>query len=132
LLAILFKERIMAPQAVQTSMAERIKNDLLQAWQIGHGGGAEKAHLLLGEDGLALMIPKGLLQAEIELSRKAGAGTRVIHNYVRELLHLVSSELIDLVEEFAQRRIDEVVPLVDLRAGWVIAFFRFDPEPVRK
>jgi Flp pilus assembly CpaF family ATPase len=122
----------MTAQTVQTSMAERIKNDLLQAWQVGHGGGAEKAHLLQGEDGLALMIPKGLLQAEIELSRKAGAGTRVIHNYVRELLHLVSSELIDLVEEFAQRRIDEVVPLVDLRAGWVIAFFRFDPEPVRK
>jgi hypothetical protein len=113
-------------------MAERIKDHLLQAWQAGHGGQADKAHLLQSEEGLALMIPKGLLQAEIDLSRQAGAGTRVIHNYVRELLHLVSIDLIELVEEFSQRRVDDVVPLVDLRAGWVIAFFRFKMETVQQ
>lgn len=118
----------MATQKIETTMAERIKGNLLQAWQAGHGGDPEKAHMLQSEEGLALMIPKGLLQAELDISRQAGAGTRVIHNYVRELLHLVSSDLIELVEEFSQRRVDEVVPLVDLRAGWVIAFFRFKME----
>lgn len=116
----------MAVQEGQMQLGERLKDNLLKAWQVGHGGGAETVHLLQGEDGLALVIPKGLLQAEIEVTRKAGAGSRLIHNYVRELLQLVSTDLVEQVEAFTQKRIEQVIPLVDLRAGWIMAFFRFE------
>lgn len=118
----------MTMQALQPNLRERLKDDLLKAWRTGHGGAADTVHLLQGEEGLALMIPKGLLQAEIELSRKAGGG-RLIQNYIRELLLLISNEMIPSVEEFTGRRVQVVDPLVDLRAGWIISFFRFK-EPV--
>ena len=112
-------------QTLQSNLGERLKNDLLIAWKNGHGGSPETVHLLHGEEGLVMMIPKGLLEAELALSRKAGASSRLIHNYLRELLQLVTMDLVGPVEEFTQRRVEEVVPLIDLRAGWVLAFFRF-------
>ena len=115
----------MATQALQSNLSERLKSDLLMAWKTGHGGSPEVVHLLYGEEGLAMMIPKGLLEAEIALSRKAGGSSRLIHNYLRELLHVVTMDLVELVEEFTQKHVEEVVPLIDLRAGWVTAFFRF-------
>jgi hypothetical protein len=123
--AFFVEEINMVMQTVKSNLGERLKNDLLKAWRNGHGGSPEVVHLFHGEEGLVMMIPKGLLEAEIALSRKAGGSTRLIHNYLRELLHVVTMDLVELVEEFTQKRVEDVVPLIDLRAGWVTAFFRY-------
>jgi hypothetical protein len=115
----------MALQNIEKNMPEKLKRRVIDAWQTGHGGQADQVHLLMGEDGLALMIPKALYQAEIDLSRGTTHSTKLLNQYLRTLVDTVSADLLPMVEEFAQQDVEEIVPLVDLRAGWIIAFFRF-------
>jgi hypothetical protein len=104
---------------------EKIKQEILAAWKEGHGGSAEKVHLLQGEDGLVLLIPKALYQAELDLHRTATGGGKVLNQYLRTLLHTVASDFIPMVEEITGNEVDNVVPLIDLRAGWALAFYQF-------
>ena len=110
---------------VETSVTEKIKKEILAAWKEGHGGSAEKVHLLQGDDGLILMIPKALYQAELDLHRTATGGGKVLNQYLRTLLHTVASEFIPMVEEISGNKVGNVVPLIDLRAGWALAFYQF-------
>ncbi|MEJ2510429.1 MAG: hypothetical protein P8Y72_02415 [Anaerolineales bacterium] len=110
---------------LETSFSEKIKAGILTAWQEGHGGHAEKAHLLQGDDGIALLIPEALYQAEIELSRDTIRGSHLLEEYLRTLVDSISSELIPLIENFAGQEVAEIIPLIDIRAGWMIAFYRF-------
>lgn len=104
---------------------EKIKQEILAAWKEGHGGSAEKVHLLQGEDGLVLLIPKALYQAELDLHRTATGGGKVLNQYLRTLLHTVASDFIPMVEEITGNEVDNLVPLIDLRAGWALAFYQF-------
>lgn len=115
----------MALKNIEATLSEKIKTHILAAWQEGHGGSADQVHLLQGEDGLALLMPKALYQAEIDLFRNTTGGTRVVNQYLRTLLDTISSEHVPLIEEFTQQTVEEIVPLIDLRAGWIIAFYRF-------
>lgn len=108
-----------------TAVSEKIKHDILAAWHEGHGGSAEQVHLFQGEEGLVLLIPKALYQAELDLHRTSTGGGRVLNQYLRTLLHTVASDFFPMVEEITERKIDDVVPLIDLRAGYAIAFYRF-------
>lgn len=110
---------------LEVERTQRIKQDILTAWQEGHGGSAENVHLYQGEEGLVLLIPKALYQAELELNRTSTGGGRVLNQYLRTLLHTVASDFIPMIEEIAGKTIGEVVPLIDLRAGWAIALYRF-------
>lgn len=107
------------------TVSEKIKQDILAAWKEGHGGSADKVHLLHGEDGLVLLIPKALYQAELDLHRTATGGGKVLNQYLRTLLHTVASEFIPIVEEITEKKIENVIPLIDLRAGWAMAFYQF-------
>jgi hypothetical protein len=115
----------MAQAKTEAALPERIKKQILTAWQEGHGGNAEQAHLLQGDEGLVLLIPKALYQAEIELTHNSEGGSRVFNRYLRSLVDSVSSELLPLVETYTNQNIDEIIPLIDPRAGWIIAFYRF-------
>jgi len=106
-------------------LLEKIKMKILADWRESHGGEAEKAILLDGEDGVALMITDAFYQAEIELSHNPVSSTAILSEYLHTLLESVSEELLPAIEEFCGRRIREIVPLIDVRAGWVIAFFSF-------
>jgi hypothetical protein len=110
---------------IENSVSDKVKQDILAAWKEGHGGSAERVHLLHGEEGLVLLIPKALYQAELDLHRTATGGGKVLNQYLRTLLHTVASEFIPMVEEITGHDIDDVVPLIDLRAGWALAFYRF-------
>ena len=109
----------------EDAISKKIKQDIVSAWQEGHGGTADNAHLFYGDEGLVLLIPKALYQAEVDLYRNSAGGGRVLNQYLRTLLHTVASEMIPMLEENTNQTIDEVIPLVDLRAGWAIAFYRF-------
>ena len=61
---------------LENSVSDKVKQDILAAWKEGHGGSADRVHLLEGEEGLVLMIPKALYQAELDLHRTA-AGSLV-------------------------------------------------------
>ena len=109
----------------ETRLTGKITQDILTAWQEGHGGSAEQVHLFQGEEGFVLLIPKALYQAELELNRTSTGGGRVLNQYLRTLLHTVASDFIPMIEEIAGETISEVVPLIDLRAGWAIALYLF-------
>lgn len=116
----------MSLTTLEANLKEKIKHHLLHSWQTGHGGEADKVHLLLGDEGLALMIPKALYKAEITLTHSTNGSTLILNQYLRTLLDTISMELMEMVEEYTQKSIAEIIPLVDLRAGWMIAFFRFE------
>ncbi|MEJ2759515.1 MAG: hypothetical protein P8046_13625 [Anaerolineales bacterium] len=110
---------------IEIDVVERIKQSILTAWQEGHGGSATQVHLFGGQEGLVLMIPKALYQAELDLhSNKAGGG-KVLNQYLRTLLQTVAEDFIPMVEETTNQQIGEIVPLFDLRAGWAIIFYRY-------
>lgn len=109
----------------ENALFDKIKLDILSAWQEGHGGSADQAHLFQGEEGVVLLIPKALYQAEADLYSNSASGGRVLNQYLRILLHTVASDFIPMLEKNTKQTIDEVVPLVDLRAGWAIAFYRY-------
>ncbi|MBN2502149.1 MAG: hypothetical protein JXB38_15300 [Anaerolineales bacterium] len=115
----------MTIKSLETSLAERIKRHILTAWQDGHGGSAEQIHLLLGEEGLVLLIPKALYKAEVALTRDSTNGIRVLDRYLRTLLSAVADEYVPLIEECTQQVVEDAIPLVDLRAGWITIFYRF-------
>lgn len=110
---------------IDSEVVERIKNSILTAWKEGHGGGATQVHLFEGDEGIVLMIPKALYQAELDLhSNKAGGG-KVLNQYLRTLLQTVAADFISMVEETTNRKVGEVIPLFDLRAGWAIIFYQY-------
>jgi hypothetical protein len=117
----------MNKQDTGTNLTARIKKQILEAWQTGHGGNPDKVHLLRGEDGMALIIPKALYQAETDLVKRepSGGGGRVLNQYLRTLLQTVAAEFSPMIEEISEQKVAEVIPLIDLRAGWAIAFYRF-------
>ena len=115
----------MTIKSLETTLVERIKQCILAAWHDGHGGNAEQIHLLLGEEGLALMIPEALYQAEVVISRNPAGGTRLLDQYLHTLLSTVAAEHVPLIEECTQQVVREVIPLIDLRAGWITIFYRF-------
>ena len=114
-------------QNTDSGLPSRIKQQILEAWQTGHGGSPDQVHLLQGEDGMALIIPKALYQAEMDLVKResSGGGGRVLNQYLRTLLHTVATDFSPMIEEIRQQKVAEVIPLIDLRAGWAIAFYRF-------
>lgn len=110
---------------IENSFSEKIKAGILTAWQEGHGGQAEQAHLLQGNDGMVLLIPKALYQAELELSKKLIRGSRVLEEYLRTLGYNISAEQVPLIESYTQQEVNEIIPLIDLQAGWLIVFYQF-------
>ena len=118
----------MNSQNTDVSLTSRIKQQILEAWQNGHGGSADQVHLLEGEDGLALIIPKALYQPEMDLVKResSGGSGRVLNQYLRTLLKTVATDFTPTIEEIGGQKVQEVVPLIDLRAGWAIAFYRFE------
>jgi hypothetical protein len=106
------------------SQHEKISEVIRNAWQEGHGGSVERAYIFQGEDGLVLMIPKALYQAELNLLRVYSSGASLLYRYLRSLLETVASDLSMEIEAITEKTISEVIPLVDLNAGWAIIFYR--------
>ena len=108
----------------EAALSARIKQEILKAWQEGHGGSAEEVYLFQGEKGLVVLIPQALYQAELDLYSNSAGGGRVLNKYLRTLLHTVVSEFLPLAEEITEKPVEEVLPLIDLKAGLAIAYFK--------
>ena len=108
---------------------DEIKRFLLDAWQTGHGGDPEHIHFLQGENLISLMIPRAFYQAEKKLFNSANAtsSTRILNQYIRTLLETVADEAVPLIEKYSRRRVANVIPLIDLEAGWITALFNLEP-----
>ena len=72
---------------------EHLAGAILNAWQEGHGGSAETAHIFQGHDGIVLMIPKALYQAELNLLRSYSNGASLLDRYLRSILETVADEI---------------------------------------
>jgi hypothetical protein len=107
---------------------DEIKRYLLDAWQTGHGGDPEHIHFLQGENLISLMIPRAFYQAEKKLFNSANAtsSTRILNQYIRTLLETVADEAVPLIEKYSSRRVTNVIPLIDLEAGWITALYKLE------
>lgn len=109
----------------ETEVSKKIKQEILDAWHEGHGGSAEQINLFYGDEGIILLIPKAFYQAELDLHRATTGGKRVLNQYLHTLLSTVASEYISKFEALTQKDIKEVVPLIDLREGYVIVYYKY-------
>ena len=108
----------------QTALSSKIMQEILAAWKEGHGGSADKVHLFQGEEGLVILIPQALYQAELDLYSNSTGGGRVLNKYIRALLHTVASDFMPLAEEIAGKEMEDVIPLIDLKAGFAMVFYQ--------
>ena len=108
-----------------TRQFEHLAEAILNAWQEGHGGNAEKAHIFHGQDGIVLMIPKALYEAELNLLRYYSNGAKLLDRYLRSLLETVADDIAIEIQNTTENNIGNAIPLVDLNAGWAIIFYRF-------
>jgi hypothetical protein len=115
----------MTTKVTDKKLTEKLSEIVLDAWQTGHGGNPEEVHLVTSDDSLALMIPKAMYQAEIVLFKNTVTNTRVLDQYLRSLLETIAEDLKPLIEEYSAKTVQQIVPLIDLKAGWIIAFYRF-------
>ena len=111
---------------IEAGISEKIKQEIISAWREGHGGTADKVHMFQSDEGMVLLIPGAFYQAEINLYNNSAEGDKVLNQYLSTLLHSVASGLVPMLEENTKQTIGEVIPLVDLFAGWAIAFYRYE------
>jgi hypothetical protein len=104
-----------------------LKQRILSAWKSGHGGSPDTVHLLTGKESLAVIIPKALYQAEIELFKNAPGSSKILDQYLRSLLDTISDDLQGDIEGITGRRIRQITPIVDLKSGYITALFSFRP-----
>ena len=104
---------------------EHLTESILNAWQEGHGGSADKAHIFHGHDGIVLMIPKALYEAELNLLRSYSHGAKLLDRYLRSILDTVADEIAQEIDSNFENTISHATPLVDLTAGWAIIFYSF-------
>jgi hypothetical protein len=119
----------MKKNTAHESFSKVLSHRFLEAWQTGHGGNPDEAHILIGDSSLALTIPGAMVKAETALFNKS-QNTRVLDQYLRSVLEMVAEDLIPLIEDYFGREIKQVIPLIDLKAGWITAFYRFTDQAI--
>ena len=110
-----------------TSFSKKLSQHFLEAWQAGHGGNPDEVHILMGDNSIALAIPKAMVQAETVLFNNT-TNTRVLDQYLRSVLEMIAEDLISTIEDYTGREVMQLVPLIDLKAGWITAFYRFKDQ----
>jgi hypothetical protein len=106
------------------TLSVKLKDRVLEAWQVGHGGNPDEVHILVSENSIALILPKAMVQAEIVLFNNT-SNIKALDKYVRSMLEMIAEDLSPFVEDYSGREIEEIVPLIDLKAGWITAFYKF-------
>ncbi len=110
-----------------TSFSKELSQRFLEAWQAGHGGNPDEVHILIGDNSIALTIPRAMVQAEKVLFNNT-TNTRVLDQYLRSVLEMIAEDLSSTIEDYSGREVMQVVPLIDLKAGWITAFYRFKDQ----
>ena len=109
------------------SFSKMLSQRFLEAWQTDHGGNPDEAHILISEKSIALTIPGAMVKAETALFNRS-SNTRMLDQYLRSVLEMVAEDLRSLIEDYFGREIKQITPLIDLKAGWITAFYRFSSK----
>jgi uncharacterized protein YbcI len=117
----------MKTDTTHENFSKVLSQRFLEAWQIGHGGNPDEAHILIGDKSIALTIPGAMVKAEIALFNKS-SNTRMLDQYLRSVLEMVAEGQRSLIEDYFGREIKQVTPLIDLKAGWITVFYRFNDK----
>lgn len=117
----------MTQNTITKRFSEELSQRVREAWQVGHGGNPEEVHILIGENSIALAIPKAMVQAETVLFNNT-TNTRVLDQYLRSVLEMIAEDLSSTIEDYSGREVKQVIPLIDLKAGWITAFYRFKDQ----
>lgn len=113
------------------SFTKELSQRFLEAWQAGHGGNPDEVHILMGDNSIALAIPRAMVKAETVLFNNT-TNTRVLDQYIRSVLEMIAEDLSSTIEDYFGREVMQVIPLIDLKAGWITAFYRFKDQMVKE
>jgi hypothetical protein len=116
----------MSENTIHKSISKKLGQLFLEAWQASHGGNPDEIHTLMGDNSIAFIVSKAMVQAEIALYQKTT--NRVLDQYLRSVLEMIAEDLIAPIEDYSGRQIQQVIPLIDLKAGWITAFYRFKDQ----
>lgn len=111
---------------INTEKESGLSQRILSAWKSGHGGSPNTVHLLSGKDSLAVIIPRALYLAETELFKNEAGSAKILDQYLRSLVETISDDLQEELEQIAGRQIHKVVPIVDLKGGYITALYHFE------
>jgi len=114
-----------------TSFSKELSQRFLDAWQAGHGGNPDEVHILRGDNSIALAIPRAMVQAEKVLFNNT-TNTRMLDQYLRSVLEMIADDLSSTIEDYYGREIMQVIPLIDLKAGWIAAFYQFNDNAAQQ
>ena len=126
-MVLFFWRKMMTINPTHKSFSELLSQRFQDAWQKGHGGNPDEAHILIGDKSIALILPGAMVKAETALFNKS-SNTRVLDQYLRSVLEMVAEDLSSLIEDYFGREVKQVIPLIDLKAGWITAFYRFHDQ----
>lgn len=110
-----------------TNFSKELSQRFLEAWKVGHGGDPDEVHVLVGDNSIALTIPRAMVKAETVLFNHT-TNTRVLGQYLRGVLEMIAEDMSSIVEDFSGREVKQIIPLIDLKAGWITAFYRFKEQ----
>ena len=110
-----------------TRFSKELSQRFLDAWKVGHGGDPDEVHVLVGDNSIALTIPRAMVKAETVLFNNT-TNTRVLDQYLRSVLEMIAEDLSSTIEDYSGREVMQVIPLIDLKAGWITAFYRFKDQ----
>lgn len=114
----------MTVYSAHSSSSKELSQRFLEAWQAGHGGNPEQVHILRGDNSIALAMPRALVQAETVLFNNT-TNTRMLDQYLRSVLEMIAEDLSSAIEDYCGREVMQVIPLIDLKAGWITVLYRF-------
>ena len=115
----------MSVKTIKKKSKQELKDRVIQAWLDGQVGSADEVLVLSGENSLAVIIPKTMYQAEIVHFKNTTNSTNILDQYLRSLLEIISDELQEDIEGYAGQEIKDMVPLIDLKAGYITTLYLF-------
>ena len=110
---------------ITTESYKQIKDQVMNLWEQAHGNPVKTAHMLSGENYLAVFLTGALSKAETNLIQKK-VGKRLIKRYLRELMDWVMVYQVDQVEQITGRPVGWQKTYLDPEAGWIMFYFTFD------
>jgi hypothetical protein len=102
-----------------------IKEEILRLWEQAHGNRVKTAHILSGDDYLAIFLPEALSKAELILTQKK-FGKRILERYLGELMDWVMVNQSAMVENTVGKFIRKRKTYLDSQAGWIMFYFKLD------
>jgi uncharacterized protein YbcI len=114
---------------METLILSQITTEATNIWQLFHGSITAKAHVVLGENSLAILLENALSPAERKLASE-GKSALKLQKYYAAVVSMACNALKMELENFLQTKIIFAGQSMDLKTGWVMCIFQTEPQAV--